>query len=522
MSDLLHVSSYQDALDTFSWEGLWALFDGSRDRLNIASECLDRHEAEATAARIIRPDGGVDELSFGALSTQAAQFANALERRGVGKGDAVGILLEPSAEFYTALFGTLKRGAVAVPLYTLFGPDAVRERLDDCRAALLVVDGVGEAMEGVTPRLTFDARLWSELRGLPGTHPCTTAAADPAVLQYTSGTTRQLPEAVPHDHRAVVTLARAALFALGLKPGDRYLCPSSPAWGHGLWHGTIAPLSLGIAVGAYAGRFSVDRLLDGAGRIGATNLAAASTVYRMILASGRAHELRGLQKASYTGEDLDAAAQDEFREAAGIPVCGMYGTTETGVVLANYPGFAGYTPRPGALGKPVPGCDVAVLGADGEVLSPGSVGELAVWRRSAWVRARDLGSVDEDGYFSYAGRADDVIISGGWTISPLEVERALLGHPAVHDAAVVGVPDGLRGHVVKAFVIADHDGDAFAAELQDLVRTTLGRHEYPRQVEFVTHLPRTANGKKDRRALRSRSAGHEAAEGDTAPRRTSG
>ncbi|HYZ00751.1 MAG TPA: AMP-binding protein, partial [Candidatus Binatia bacterium] len=266
------------------------------------------------------------------------------------------------------------------------------------------------------------------------------------------------------------------------------------------------------AVGAYAGRFSVDRLLDGAGRIGATNLAAASTVYRMILASGRARELRGLQKASYTGEDLDAAAQQEFREAAGIPVCGMYGTTETGVVLANYPGFSGYTPRPGALGKPVPGCDVAVLGPDGSVAGPGSVGELAVWRRSAWVRARDLGSVDADGYFSYAGRADDVIISAGWTISPLEVERALLGHPAVHDAAVIGVPDGLRGHVVKAFVVADRDGEAFAVELQDLVRDTLGRHEYPRQVEFVAHLPRTPNGKKDRRALRIRSAGHETME----------
>ncbi|MBO0690922.1 MAG: AMP-binding protein [Candidatus Dormibacteraeota bacterium] len=524
MSDLLRVSSYQDALDRFSWDGLWALFDGSRDWLNIAFECVDRHEAEATAARILRPDGGVDELSFGALSTASAQFAHALERRGVDRGAAVGILLEPSPEFYTALFGTLKRGAVAVPLYTLFGPDAVRERLDDCEAALLVVDEAGEGVAArlETPHLTFGAQLWNELGSLPGTYTCATAAADAAVLQYTSGTTRQLPEAVPHDHRAVVTLARAALFALGLKPGDRYLCPSSPAWGHGLWHGTIAPLSLGIGVGAYAGRFSVDRLLDGAAQLAATNLAAASTVYRMILASGRARELRGLQKASYTGEDLDAAAQGEFQETVGIPICGMYGTTETGVVLANYPGFSGYAPRPGALGKPVPGCDVAVLGPDGSVLAPGAVGELAVWRRSAWVRARDLGSQDEDGYFRYAGRADDVIISGGWTISPLEVERALLRHPAVHDAAVVGVPDDLRGHVVKAFVIADHGDPALALELQDLVRDTLGRHEYPRQVEFVAQLPRTANGKKDRRALRSRSAGQETMEGDTAPWRAPG
>ena len=512
--DLLGVTTYQDALDRFSWEGLWSLFDGSREWLNIAFECLDRHDAGWVAARILRPDGGVEVLRFGELSTQTAQFAHALERRGVGQGAAVGILLEPSREFYTALFGTLKRGAVAVPLYPLFGPEAVRERLEDCGAALLVVDGTAEAVAGrvATPQVTFDRGLWDELRGLPATYECMTAAADPAVLQYTSGTTRQLPEAVPHDHRAVVTLARAALFALGLKPGDRYLCPSSPAWGHGLWHGTVGPLSLGIAVGAYVGRFSVDRLLDGVVQTGATNLAAASTVYRMILAAGRGPELRGLEKASYTGEDLDAAAHEELREAAGIPICGMYGTTETGVVLANYPGFAGYTPRPGALGKPVPGCDVAVLGPDGAVLPPGAVGELAVWRRSAWVRARDLGSQDEDGYFHYAGRADDVIISGGWTISPLEVERALLGHPAVQDAAVIGVPDDLRGHVVKAFVIAEGGDAAFAQELQDLVRDTLGAHEYPRQVEFVSHLPRTANGKKDRRALRIRGAGHETIE----------
>ena len=146
------------------------------------------------------------------------------------------------------------------------------------------------------------------------------------------------------------------------------------------------------------------------------------------------------------------------------------------------------------------------------MLGPGAVGEISVWRRSAWLPAHDLGSSDVDGYFYYAGRADDVIISGGWTISPLEVERALLEHPEVRDAAVVGVPDELRGQIVKAFVIADRRDAGFPLELQDLVRDTLGRHEYPRQIEFVSQLPRTANGKKDRRALRAWTGGYETME----------
>jgi acetyl-CoA synthetase len=238
-----------------------------------------------------------------------------------------------------------------------------------------------------------------------------------------------------------------------------------------------------------------------------TNLAAASTVYRMLLRSGRAGELAGsLVKASYTGEELDADAQVGFRSATGVPVCGMYGTTETGVTLANYPGFVDYEPRIGALGKPLPGCEVAILDADGSRCPPGRLGEIAVRRRGAWFRAKDLGTVDEDGYFYYGGRADDVIISSGWTISPLEVERCLLTHADVSEAAVIGAPDELRGLIVKAFLVAGRSGDEFAAELQQLVRERLSPHEYPREIEFVSALPKTPNGKVDRRALREHAA----------------
>lgn len=493
------------AVADFCWDDLWAAFDGDQDWLNIAHECLDRHPAEEVAARIAFADGTFDEPTFGELSAASSRFAHLLIAEGIQVGDRVGVMMEPSREFYAALFGVIKCGAVAVPLYTLFGPEALRDRLDDCAATSVVVGpATREAVESLgREHIVFDEKLASRLKQYPDTYTTTTRAADTAVLQYTSGTSRQLPEAVRHEHRSVVTLMRAALFASGIARGDRFFCPSSPAWGHGLWHGTIAPWSLGVAAGSWSGRFTADRLVDALMHFRITNLAAASTIYRMILRTGRAGELRDLVKASYTGEELDAAAQVAFREATRVSPCGVYGTTETGVIVVNFPGLPDYEPRPGALGKPMPGCRVTVLAADDTPAPADTIGEISVFRRGSWLRAKDLGSVDADGYLHYAGRADDVIISAGWTISPLEVERTLLTHPQVTEAAVVGVPDETRGNIVKAYVVPSGPADELlVTALQDLVRAELSPHEYPRAVAFVAELPKTPNGKINRRALR--------------------
>jgi acetyl-CoA synthetase len=504
LTGLTGAASAEAARANFSWDQLWTAFDGNEERLNITHECLDRHDTTRIAARVAYADGRLEELSFGQISEQASRFAHLLEDMQIGKGDRVGVMVEPSLAFYAAIFGTIKRGAVAVPLYSLFGPDAIRDRLDDCAASLLVTDrGPDDLLERLPYRLLrYDAAVDQRLRSLPTTYTPDTAARDLAVLQYTSGTSRQLAEAVPHDHRSIVTLMRSALYALGLEISDRYFCPSSPAWGHGLWHGTIAPWSLGAALGTYSGRFSVDRLVDGLTGFQITNLAAASTIYRMLLRSGRLNELRTLAKASYTGEELDAGAQKAWKDAVGVPVSGMYGTTETGVIIGNYPGFSDYEPRLGALGKPLPGCEVTIRTVDGSAVATGETGEISIRRRSSWFGAKDLGSCDADGYFWYAGRADDVIIAAGWTISPLEVERALLSHSGVREAAVIGIPDEVKGHVVKAFLVADQSDDAFLDELKHLVRRELSPHEYPREIEVVDRLPRTANGKINRRALR--------------------
>jgi acetyl-CoA synthetase len=506
---MVETSSYRAAIETFAWADLWSLFGGTKERLNIAVECIDRHRGHGVAVRLRGSDGNLIELSFDELADLSSRFAHHLSSKGIGPGDAVAVMVEPSLAFYGSLFGTIKCGAAAVPLFTLFGPDAVRARLDDCGAALLIVDpdcaAIAASLPGVES-LVVDSSFLQELSAYPGDYEATTSAGDVAVLQYTSGTTRQLPEAVTHHHRSIVTVVLAALFGLGLKPGDRYFCPSSPAWGHGLWHGTVAPWALGLSTGAYAGKFDTDELANALKQFGITNLAAAGTVYRMLLRDDR---LRGLAlaKASYTGEALDAGTLSEGRAQLGVPICGMYGTTETGVILANFPGFDDYQVRDGALGKPVPGWEVAVLDEHDLPVAPGVTGELAVRRRGEWFRSKDLGRMDADGYFWYGGRADDIIISAGWTISPVEVEAVLATHVDVFEAAVIGVPDPIRGQVVKAYIVGQRTGAELHRELQELVAERLSRHEYPRLLEFVSELPKTQSGKINRQQLRLLSDG---------------
>jgi acetyl-CoA synthetase len=290
---------------------------------------------------------------------------------------------------------------------------------------------------------------------------------------------------------------------VGLGPDDRYFCPSSPAWGHGLWHGTVAPLALGIAAGAYAGRFDGKRLLEALTDFRVTNLAAAPTVYRMLRASGLApaYGFRP-EKLSFTGEPMDSETWEFIERTWGLAPCSMYGSTEVGVVIVNFPGFADHRPRPGALGVPAPGWEVAVIGADGAPLPPGQMGEIAVRRKDGWFPIKDRGWVDADGYVFHGGRSDDVIISAGWTMSAVEIEDVLLKHPDVQEAAVVGVPDSVRGQVVKAYLVSGRRDPGFAEEVQAFVRARLSQHEYPREVELVPELPRTPAGKIDRRRLR--------------------
>lgn len=509
MPKLTELTRYADAQAQFLRDKLWELFDGNAQQLNIAHECLDRHVGRGRAVSVAHADGRDEHLSFAELAAWSARFANYLRAEGIAPGERVALMLEPSLLFYASLFGAMKAGAVAVPLFTLFGPDGLRLRLGDCGPKLLLLPpqrGDLAAAAGDARVVLADDDLLRRLAALPGTFRAATAADDMAMYQYTSGTTRELPEAVKHTHRAVVVVSVAALYGTGVRPDDRFFCPSSPAWGHGLWHGTIAPLALGASTGSMAGRFDPERLLRALQDYDITNLAAAATHYRMLRNCGAAGRYRyAVRKLSFTGEPIDSATADFARATFGVPLCSMYGTTEVGVILASYPGAEDFEVRPGALGKPVPGVEVAVLDAGGRPCPPGQVGEIKVKRRDGWFATKDLGHVDAEGYFYHNGRADDVIISAGWTMSAVEIEDVLLKHPDVREAAVIGVADTLRGQVVKAFVVSPRAGDeAFARELQDFTRTRLSRHEYPRRVAFVPELPKTPAGKVNRKTLRER------------------
>ncbi|MEX2618246.1 MAG: AMP-binding protein [Alphaproteobacteria bacterium] len=508
MARLTDYTSYSDAQAHFSRQRLWDLFDGARERLNIAHECVDRHVASGgTALRIAHADGADEIIGFAELAAGSARFAHYLQSRNIEHGDRIAVMLEPSLAFYIAMFGAMKAGAVAVPMFTLFGPDGIRLRADDCRPRLIVtnVEKAEDALYDGGPEIVVaDAAFLQSLNGFDDSFKWRTAGDDLAVLQYTSGTTRNLPEAVRHSHRSIVTLMIAALYATGIRPGDRFFCPSSPAWGHGLWHGTLAPLALGVSTGTFSGRFDAVRLLRALQDFGITNLSAAATHYRMMRNSGHAGDYTySIEKLSFTGEPIDSETAGFVEALFGAKVCSMYGTTEVGVILANYPGAADLEVRAGSLGKPVPGVAVEVHGPDGKPLPPGRTGELVVRRRDGWFPTKDLGRTDADGYFYHAGRADDVIISAGWTMSAVEIEDAILKHDRVAEAAVIGVPDDTRGQVVRAYIVRKGDpASGLEAEIQDLVRANLSRHEYPRQIEFVDALPKTPAGKVNRKALR--------------------
>ena len=510
MPMLTDYSSYADAQRHCSKERLWELFDGDRANLNIAHECLDRHPRERLAVRIALAEGGSESFRYGELSDWSGRFANYLRALGIAPGDRVALMLEPSLAFYTALYGAMKAGCVAVPLFTLFGPDGLRLRIGDCQPKLLLLapEKAELAPDAGCRTAIADNDFMAQLEGYEAAFEMRTAGRDMAMYQYTSGTTRELPDAVKHRHQSIVTVMLAALYGTGIRPGDRFMCPSSTAWGHGLWHGTLAPHALGLTTASYAGKFDPERLVAALEEFEITNLSAAATHYRMMKNAGTAgrHNFK-LEKLSFTGEPMDTDTAQWAKATFGQYPGSFYGTTEVGVLLGSYPGANDLPPKLGALGMPMPGQEVAILNPDGEPCAPNEVGEIMVMRRDGWFPTKDRGHMDEDGYFFHGGRADDVIISAGWTMSAMEIEDTLLKHADVLEAAVIGVPDEVRGLVVKAFIVSDRPGDdRFVAELQAFAQENLSRHEYPRIVAFTEQLPKTPAGKVNRKILRDREA----------------
>ncbi|NND66042.1 MAG: acyl-CoA synthetase, partial [Halioglobus sp.] len=329
---LTNFTAYADAQAHASSAALWDLFEGDRDYFNIARECIGRHAdgSGRTAVRIAHADGANEILSFDEIAAGSARFAHWLDENGIEPGDRIAFMLEPSLPFYVCLFGAMMTGAISVPLFTLFGLDGLRLRVDDCKPRLLITNTekaeLARQVEGARV-VVADQALLDDIARFADRYETKTRANDLAVFQYTSGTTRELPEAVRHTHRSLVTLMFAALYGTGIRPGDEFFCPSSPAWGHGLWHGTLAPLAMGVTTGTFAGRFDATRLMRALAEFGITNMSAAATHYRMMNNAGCAADFNfAIEKLSYTGEPIDPATLEFIDATFNVPACSMYGT----------------------------------------------------------------------------------------------------------------------------------------------------------------------------------------------------
>jgi acetyl-CoA synthetase len=506
----LEYSTYEEAKKNFKWSERWEVFDGNRKRFNITHECVSRHVSDEIAIRIKFDDRHKEVYTFREFDRFVSQFANLLERLAIRQGDRIVLLLPPSLEYYVSMFGTLKRGAVVVPCSPLFGPEAISFRIENSRAKAIVTtkERLSLIDKKFAPKLQLieAEQLRRDLRNEKEIYESETSADTLAMMQFSSGTTGA-PKPVMYRHGALTVSAPQMKFQVGLQPDDNFFCPSSPAWGHGIWFGTMSPLIFGKAIGAYSGKFDAEILLEALEEFEITNISAISSHYRLIMNSGKIENYRlKIKRMTYTGEVMTMEVIRFFQEKLGITPHCMYGTTEVGPICSDYAGFKDWKVKPGSLGKPsIGGHKVAVLDEKGNELPPGREGQIALWDGSKWTRVGDIAYKDEEGYFWYRCRADDVIISAGYTIGPIEIEEVLKKHPAVMEVAVVGSPDKERGEVVKAFIKANRNpSEQLKEEIQEFVKANLSKHEYPREIEFLEELPKTPDGKIRRKELREK------------------
>jgi acetyl-CoA synthetase len=496
-------------------------------RYNIAADACDKHPRDKLAMVWERYDGARRDLVWGELQDLANQAAHTLAAHGVKRGDRVAVVAPPTPETAALFFGVWKLGAILLSMSLLYGDDAIRHRLDDSGATLLVTDaanGTRFDQPWAPELLVLDAET---LAGASTAHVAgETAAEDPAQLYYTSGTTG-LAKGIVHAHRYVLA-HEEFLYCHQVKAGERFHGMGEWAWAAGIAP-LLGPWRLGAVQCVYQREAGFDphQQLDFLSRHEVTNVFTTPTAMRAMMAVGDAGTRypQRFRRVCSAGEPLNPEAIRWFREQYELTVLDYYGLTESYPLVANYPFLE---VREGSMGKPMPGWDVQILDEDERPVAPGERGEICLRTRSnphyplgywnrpeeseetfggAWFHTKDAALEDEDGYFWYEGRADDVIISAGYRIGPFEVESVCLQHPAVREAAAVASPDELRGNVVKAFVVLaeGHDpSDTLAEELKRFVRTRLSGYAYPRRVEFVPDLPKTLTGKIRRIELRER------------------
>jgi acetyl-CoA synthetase/medium-chain acyl-CoA synthetase len=538
---------WQDLVRDFRW--------GMPEEFNFGA-LVDAWATDRSRVALYWEDeaGRTQRLTFWDVRQASNRAMNALAGLGIGRGDPIMVMLPRVPAWQVAVVGGLKLGALVIPCTASLRAKDIRYRAEHSGARAIVttleqvpeVDAALAGLPDVRARiavggapagwLDFDAVLG---RAAPSGVPARTRCDEPALCFYTSGTTKD-PKAVLHTHGYTFAHRWTGEYWLDLQRSDLHWTTSDTGWAKAAWGVLFGPWMNGAPVFMYHGRFDPERQLDLLERYEVSVFCAPPTEYRMLVKQdlGR-RRLPRLRHCTGAGEPLNPEVIHAWHDALGLFIHDGYGQTETMLLAANLPGLP---IRPGSMGKPFPGHDVRVIGDDGAELPPGDIGDLALrgdppslfreyWknpadtaacRRGEWYVTGDRGRRDEDGYLWFVGRADDVIISAGYRIGPFEVESALLEHPAVLESAVVASPHPVRGEVVKAFVVlrpGHTPDDDLARTLKEHVKRVTAPYKYPREVEFVQSLPKTASGKIRRVELRERER---QAKGDGRPGDVSG
>lgn len=523
--------------------------------LNIAHEAVDRHvmagHGDQTALIWLGREGDRKMISYAELAAEAARFAHVLRAHGIGPGERMFLLSSRIPELYAATLGAMKAGVVVSPLFAAFGPEPVRARMEIGGASVLVTTAQHYARKVADWRATMPGLKLVLIIGDDAPEGCvalgpamaaasdrfdthSTQPEDMALLHFTSGTTG-LPKGVVHVHGAVVAHAETGRLALDLRPGDIYWCTADPGWVTGMSYGIISPLCNRVTVVVDEAEFDLDRWYGILERERVQVWYTAPTAIRMMMRAGpeaaQGRDFSALRFLASVGEPLNAECVVWGSRVFGLPFHDNWWQSETGGIMIG--NTADMDIKPGAMGKPLPGIEAGIVARDGDTVTEqpdGSIGELALrpgWPSmmraylgqperyakcfsGGWYLTGDLAMRDSDGYYWFVGRADDLIKSSGHLIGPFEVESALIEHPAVAEAAVIGIPDETAGEVVKAFVTlkAGHEpGEALERELRGHARKRLGPAVAPREIVFRESLPRTRSGKIMRRLLRARELG---------------
>lgn len=544
-----NLPNYDEAYANFNWEEVNKNFTWNETgRVNMAYEAIDKHaksDRKNKVALYYQDGSRKEKYTFKEMKDFSNKAGNVLKNYGdVEKGDRVFIFMPRSPELYFALLGAVKLGAIVGPLFEAFMEGAVRDRLEDSEAKVLITTPellervplndlpalktvflVGDNVEGGGKTVAFNPLFEQASKEL---HIEWLGREDGLILHYTSGSTGK-PKGVLHAQNAMVQHYQTAKWVLDLKEDDVYWCTADPGWVTGTAYGIFAPWLVGASNVILGGRFSPEAWYEALQDYGVTVWYSAPTAFRMLMGAGqdaiKKYDLSQVRHVLSVGEPLNPEVIRWGMNAFGLRIHDTWWMTETGgQVICNYPCME---IRPGSMGKPIPGVKAAIVDNEGNEVPPYTMGNLAIgkgwpammrgiWNNKQkyesyfmpgdWYVSGDSAYMDEDGYFWFQGRIDDVIMTSGERVGPFEVESKLIEHAAVAEAGVIGIPDPVRGEIIKAFIAlrAGYEpSDELKEEIRQFVKKGLAAHAAPRQIEFRDKLPKTRSGKIMRRVLKA-------------------